>query len=288
MLKYAKPSAYGFTLIELSIVLVIIGLIFGGILIGRDLIAAAEIRRFITQIEQYNAAVNVFKDKYRGLPGDLVDGTSFGFKGNGNGDKCIGLCNSGSLITDLVLGGFSVSGGWQQNEMSMFWSMLSDAKLISGTYDGATADFSANPIGTTIPATAVDGSIGLLAYYGTESVLPGWSNTRHYITMTSYVSSAFQLMFDVTTQPHRLKAVWAQSMDKKMDDGSPGAGRVRAGVSVDGFFDQVAVNGDDTQAPSLPLAAGQNCTYVPSGSTQWIYNVADAAASCWMRFEGGF
>ena len=61
----------GFTLIELSIVLVIIGLLAGGVLVGRDLIAAAALRSQITQIEKYNAAANTFRAKYGFLPGDL-------------------------------------------------------------------------------------------------------------------------------------------------------------------------------------------------------------------------
>ena len=60
----------GFTLIELSIVLVIIGLIVGGVLVGQDLIKAAEIRATVSQVEGYNSAVNTFRLKYNGLPGD--------------------------------------------------------------------------------------------------------------------------------------------------------------------------------------------------------------------------
>src|SRR5271163_852919 len=62
-----------FTLIELSIVLVIIGLIVGGVLVGQDLIKAAEIRATVAQVEKYNAAVNTFRTKYNGIPGDIVN-----------------------------------------------------------------------------------------------------------------------------------------------------------------------------------------------------------------------
>jgi prepilin-type N-terminal cleavage/methylation domain-containing protein len=85
----------GFTLIELSIVLVIIGLIVGGVLVGQDLIRAAAVRAQITQIEKYNTAANTFYGKYGYLPGDIngTAATQFGFvargayggQGDGNG-----------------------------------------------------------------------------------------------------------------------------------------------------------------------------------------------------------
>ena len=50
-----------FTLVELAIVLVIIGLIVGGVLVGQDLIKAAQIRSVVTDIERYNAAATTFR-----------------------------------------------------------------------------------------------------------------------------------------------------------------------------------------------------------------------------------
>ena len=54
----------GFTLIELAIVLVVIGLITGGILVGQDLIQAGQLRSVISQVEKYETAANSFKLKY--------------------------------------------------------------------------------------------------------------------------------------------------------------------------------------------------------------------------------
>src|SRR5271166_3486100 len=76
-----NPKEKGFTLIELSIVLVIIGLIVGAILVGRDMIKAAEIRSTISQEEKYQASVNTFRLKYAALPGDMLStqAVAFGF-----------------------------------------------------------------------------------------------------------------------------------------------------------------------------------------------------------------
>jgi prepilin-type N-terminal cleavage/methylation domain-containing protein len=74
----------GFTLIELSIVLVIIGLIVGGILVGQSLINAAAVRAQVTQIEKYQTATATFREKYGYLPGDITPQavTQFGFTAN--------------------------------------------------------------------------------------------------------------------------------------------------------------------------------------------------------------
>ena len=86
MLARERPKQGGFTLIELSIVIVIIGLIIGGIFAGRDLITAAKVRRQLTEWEQLQAAVNTFKLSYNCFPGDCATASPFGFVYDGNGD----------------------------------------------------------------------------------------------------------------------------------------------------------------------------------------------------------
>jgi prepilin-type N-terminal cleavage/methylation domain-containing protein len=75
----------GFTLIEMSIVLVVIGLLVGGVLVGQDLIRAAYVRAQISQIEKFNTAVNTFYGKYQALPGDMnaTTATNYGFTARG-------------------------------------------------------------------------------------------------------------------------------------------------------------------------------------------------------------
>lgn len=73
---------HGFSLVELSIVLVILGLLVGGVLTGQSLIRAAELRSVSTEFAKYQAAVNTFRDKYFALPGDMNNATSFWGKDN--------------------------------------------------------------------------------------------------------------------------------------------------------------------------------------------------------------
>ncbi|MCH2547797.1 MAG: prepilin-type N-terminal cleavage/methylation domain-containing protein, partial [Alphaproteobacteria bacterium] len=69
-------STSGFTLVELAIAVVIIGLIIGGVLVGGDMIRAANLKAGLKQIETYQAAINNFRMRYNGTPGDITDATS--------------------------------------------------------------------------------------------------------------------------------------------------------------------------------------------------------------------
>ncbi len=98
----------GFTLIELSIVLVIIGLIVGGVLVGQDLIKAAEIRATISQYEKYNAAMNTFRTKYNGMPGDLSATQAIAF---GLGTAATTVGDGNSLIESTSTTNYNIPRG---------------------------------------------------------------------------------------------------------------------------------------------------------------------------------
>jgi prepilin-type N-terminal cleavage/methylation domain-containing protein len=114
----------GFTLVEIAIVLVIIGLILGGVLQGQVLIDNAKYKNLVKQIESYRAAVHTFQDTYRGMPGDLLNVSaldSAAVAGDGDG---------------LIEGGFcDVSG----EESCKVWSHLRYAGIISGDPTDVTA-----------------------------------------------------------------------------------------------------------------------------------------------------
>jgi prepilin-type N-terminal cleavage/methylation domain-containing protein len=79
--RFADFRAYkrqqGFTLVELAIVLVILGLLVGGVITGQNLIRAAELRSVTVEFAQYQSAVLQFRDRYRALPGDMNNATLF-------------------------------------------------------------------------------------------------------------------------------------------------------------------------------------------------------------------
>ncbi len=119
----------GFTLVELSIVLVILGLLVGGVLAGQSLIRSAELRAITTEKNNYVIALNAFKEKYMALPGDMANAYAFwgtdcgtdsttastGCNGDGNG-----LINNYDAIS----------------EGAKAWEHLSRAGLIEGNFDG--------------------------------------------------------------------------------------------------------------------------------------------------------
>ena len=97
--KYAR----GFTLIEIAIVLVIIGLLLGGILKGQELITSARVRNLISQQDGVKAAFFGFQDRFRALPGDYTAATTN--IANVTGGGVCGL--AATRLSDCsVLGGF--------------------------------------------------------------------------------------------------------------------------------------------------------------------------------------
>lgn len=145
----------GFTLIEMSIVLIVIGLVVGGILTGQDLVKAAAMRAQIAQIEKYQTAVRAFQLKYnRYLPGDIPnpDATNFGLqprgimKGMGDGNGVIeGIQGSNYYYTCCAQG---------TGETAAFWTDLSTAGLIDGGF--STGSPSTAPASPPITGAGID------------------------------------------------------------------------------------------------------------------------------------
>lgn len=221
---YPQKANKGFTLIELSIVLIIIGLIVGGVLYGQDLIKASELRGAVSQKEKFDAAVNTFRGKYGGLPADLAEFANFdgqltidgldGSDGLGDGDNKIEGIGGGG--TDNV--GFV-------GEIKLFWKHLSEASLISeNTSLITTADPAAIDTNGTgyIPLSKLGkgsywyvGNMGGINYFAMAGI-----STLATATTMNVVST------DVITPSE------AYQLDKKLDDGIPNTGIVMSIASI--------------------------------------------------------
>lgn len=114
----------GFTLVELSIVLVIIGLLTGGILVGQSLIQSAKSARLLSDVAQYNVAIVQFRQKFKTIPADNALFTPPGNPDNQFGNGANGNANCAA----------SPNATMSNNETYQFWTHLSQAGMLKKTY----------------------------------------------------------------------------------------------------------------------------------------------------------
>ncbi len=200
----------GFSLVELSIVLVILGLLTGGILSGQSLIRAAELRSLSTDIQRYKAATYSFRDKYFGLPGDLTNASSFWSSAvNGNGNGKINMANNGANAV---------------NEAFQFWHQLAASGLIEGSYTGISGSigYADCNLGVNCPAARLDNAGWLVRYKDAVDIDTGWFTTTPVGNMLFVgprsAGGSPQLRF--------LKTEEAWGLDMKLDDGRPAYGKI--------------------------------------------------------------
>lgn len=148
----AARGEEGFTLIEMSIVLVIIGLLIGGVLKGQELIASTRLKATISQWDAYKSAYNGFVDRFQNIPGDMATATTtVSATGvvNGDGDGVIGTNQTG---------GNEFTATINADENLNFWAHMAAARLISGVTLGAAAGAATAANAGGIPAGRITGT----------------------------------------------------------------------------------------------------------------------------------
>lgn len=214
----------GFTLVELAIVLVILGLLTGGILAGQSLIRAAEIRSIGADYQRYQGATYAFRDKYLALPGDMPNATSFwkradtgavgGTCADSVNNKGLGTCNGNGngYISDLV---------WEQFR---FWEHLQMAGIIEGGYTGVTNSGWVDSIpGMNVPASKISGACFGAARWtaqtGSGSMFPTTETNIFMIGAPATLPNGY------CANPILLpEEMW--NIDTKFDDGKPAYGKI--------------------------------------------------------------
>ncbi len=184
----------GFTLIEIAIVLVIIGLLLGGVLKGQELITSARVRNLISTQDGVKAAYFGFLDRFRALPGDYAQAST--------NISCAPACSNGNNNGQIELNATPVSGS-VVNENILVWEHLSKAGFINGSYTYAVAPESTNS-GLANPYSRYM----QLSY---DSTYEGTATTRHNLKTGNQIPS------DILAE-----------VDRKVDDGKATTGTFRA------------------------------------------------------------
>ena len=250
-----------FSLVELSIVLVILGLLTGGILTGQSLIRAAELRAVTTEFQNYQTAVMTFRDKYFALPGDMSDAEAFwdtmatGTCPDATAGTGAQTCNGNG---DGELTGASADS--RAGERFTFWQHLANAGLIEGTYTGIAGAASGDDavIGENTPASKVSQGGWAVSYWDSASGNGVWFDYDYdnHLTFGSQVPG-------FTASGDLLVPEEAWGIDKKIDDGKLGRGKV--------------------------ISRWVGCTDAAnSAALDADYNLALSASECAFRMKAGF
>jgi len=221
----------GFTLIEISVVLVIIGLLAGSILVGRDLIHEAELRAQIVQLQEFELASQAFKLKYDCIAGDCANGSDLfpAITENGNGNGLIE--NNIFHCYDLEPALYGYAQWSNSPEYRNFFVALSESGMIKYGLDAT------RQIGKGLPALKLNNNATFFA--GDTSSFECNFNTRQPLLDEHKVGNNALWMvacdYMVTTNDDLrawddngcgiFRGADLYAIDNKMDDGKPLSGR---------------------------------------------------------------
>ena len=212
----------GFSLVELSIVLVILGLLVGGVLSGQALIRASELRALTAEYQRYAAATYTFRDKYFALPGDMTNATAF-WGVAAAGAACETTIGTGTQTCNGN-GDGHISDTGSGNEPYLYWQHLANASIIEGSYigiqDGMVSYASTS---RNSPRSKISNSLWSIFNWGVVSG-DGMQFDGNYVNFYMFGAAGP----NSAPENSNLKPEELWNIDTKLDDGMPATGKVIA------------------------------------------------------------
>lgn len=213
-----RKNERGFTLVELAIVLMIIGLLIGGILRGQELMENARVTATIQQSKAYDGATTTFRDAYSALPGDInAPGTRLA---NCNTAPCSTPGDSNSVIGAPVTsktGTFSIVN---TAENRTYWLHLAVARLISGVDASGSTGPTGPAWGVEYPTAKIGGGFHIVYM----DVVGPPAVSGHFLVLGNAAGGG---QMQEGAGVSAISPLRAAQIDRKMDDGLPQTGDVQ-------------------------------------------------------------
>lgn len=233
-----KRNQSGFTLIEIAIVLVIIGLLLGGVLKGQELINSAKVKNLATDFRNIPVFIYGYQDKFKAIPGD--DANVLAHLGSTSGAvKASTPTSSGGTSCPVCTGNGVLDGLWNSqtstDETYLFWQHV----RLAGLAPGVTAIPASPAVGDGYhPVNATGGEIGIQ------------SNNSTFATITSNAAATANtgMIGTYVICSQSILGKFVKQLDILMDDGNTDTGSMRTADPAGGGKSIVTSSIQDGQA----------------------------------------
>lgn len=264
----------GFTLLELSISLLIMALLIGAVAGGTSMMRGAQLRSVLTESQKTRANLGLFKAKYSGLPGDLADATSlWGMAPNASSPAasdaaCAALNKNSPSQGTRTCNGDGNSEINTGHEEYRAWQQLANAGMQEGNYTGVGASTTAGvgwQAGINCPKSSFREACWRIFYLNNSNI--GSFALFSGVYDAHYVSLWGGALTENTFTP-AFTAAEISELDNKADDGKPGTGDILAPYGNASKPYETCTQKTSANTASSAAADGATAVYKTSLSTR--------------------